>query len=82
MFVEDFIIKNQKEMKVSLMSVILLVRNVPQAIKFYNESVGMQLIASTDSWADLEASKDVKLTLKQVEGFFFSFLYYFFYKKI
>lgn len=51
----------------SLVSVLLLQRNVPRAAQYYS-LVGFRVAVLTESWAELEAGA-TKLLLKSQEGF-------------
>lgn len=51
----------------SLVSVLLLQRNVPRAAKYYS-LVGFRVAVLTESWAELEAGA-TKVLLKSQEGF-------------
>ena len=50
-----------------LRHVLLLQRNIPRAVQFYNQGLGLPLKVSTDRWAELQAGTTV-IALKAVDG--------------
>lgn len=51
-----------------LRQILLLQRDVPKAVKFYQEGLGLPVKVLTERWAELDAGTTT-LALKAVEGF-------------
>jgi catechol 2,3-dioxygenase-like lactoylglutathione lyase family enzyme len=47
--------------------VMLLQRDVPKAVQFYSEGLGLQVNCVTERWAELQ-SGETKLALKAADG--------------
>ena len=47
--------------------VMLLQRDVPKAVRFYNEGLGLQVNCATERWAELQSGQ-TKLALKAADG--------------
>ena len=51
----------------SLRYVLLLQRDLPRAVAFYGEGLGLQLRVFTEKWAEFDAGGTI-IALKAVEG--------------
>ena len=43
-------------MTVEFKHIMLMVKNIPDTVKFYNEGLGLKIITSSPGWAELDAN--------------------------
>lgn len=57
-------------MAVHLKSILLMTRNLPNSIRFYNEGLGLPVLLQTERWAELgsEGGRYSKLMLQQADA--------------
>ena len=53
----------------SLRNLLLLQRDLPRAVVFYRDGLGLKLTVQTDKWAVFDTG-GTRLTLQAVEGYF------------
>jgi catechol 2,3-dioxygenase-like lactoylglutathione lyase family enzyme len=46
---------------------MLMIKDVPKSVKFYNEALGLPVLTFTDRWAELDTGSGPPLALKAVE---------------
>ena len=51
----------------SMKYVMLLIKDVPKAARFYSEGLGLPLLRMTDRWAELDTGAGPPLALKAVD---------------
>jgi catechol 2,3-dioxygenase-like lactoylglutathione lyase family enzyme len=55
-------------MSANLRFVMLMTKDVPKAVRFYNEGLGLPLLRMSDRWAELDTGSGPPLALKAVDG--------------
>ena len=63
----DLEIKKSK-MSSRMRFVMLMIKDVPKAVRFYNEGLGLPLLRASDRWAELDTGTGPPLALKGVDG--------------